>query len=149
MIKIYQEEINNTEPMKIDKESLNEVGRLIISNKIDLKMPIVNGATFENMKDSVATIRHDRIIDNKNYSIAGHRYITKGRHFNRLDELEKGDDIQIVTDDGSTIYYKVYDKLVVEPEDPKLPQVGESYFKIEYILGTLLLAVALITRKRI
>ncbi|WP_336245847.1 class D sortase [Paenibacillus apiarius] len=41
---------------------------------------------------------------------------SSGRHFNRLDELEAGDEIKIETT-NNTYVYKVNTKFVVEPED--------------------------------
>lgn len=50
-----------------------------------------------------------------NFALAGHRNYTFGEYFNRLDELENGDEITMKTTKGS-FTYKVYGKKVVLPE---------------------------------
>lgn len=86
-------------------------------NKIDLQLPILHGVTKNNMKTSVASIINTGEAGMVgNYAIAGHRNRTYGRNFNRLDEVELGDKIQI--DSGEEIFeYTVTEKLRVKPEE--------------------------------
>ncbi|NEW07738.1 class D sortase [Paenibacillus sp. SYP-B3998] len=94
----------------------NVEGVLII-DKINLKLPILKDATVDNMKLSVASIANTgKLGAVGNYAIAGHRNLTYGKNFNRLDEVAVGDMIEV--DTGSKQYwYKVQDKLYVLPED--------------------------------
>lgn len=84
---------------------------------IDLKLPILHGATKQNMRTTVASIEHTGTAGEiGNYAIAGHRNRTYGRNFNRLDELQTGD--QIVVDTGTQRFeYTVTEKRIVKPED--------------------------------
>ncbi|MFE5322739.1 class D sortase [Paenibacillus sp. NPDC056579] len=86
-------------------------------DKIKLKLPIITDATTANLKLSVASIAgtgQPGAVGN--YAIAGHRSLTYGKNFNRLDEVEQGDFIEV--DTGQHQYrYEVYEKLYVLPED--------------------------------
>jgi sortase A len=85
--------------------------------KINLNLPILSGAIEENLKISVASIEHTgNAGEFGNYAIAGHRSRTYGRNFNRLEEVEIGDIIEV--DKGEKIYkYTVVEKLFVKPEE--------------------------------
>ncbi|MCP3774160.1 class D sortase [Paenibacillus sp. MZ04-78.2] len=85
--------------------------------KIKLKLPIITDATVNNLKLSVASIAGTgKAGAIGNYAIAGHRNFTYGKNFNRLDEVDKGDLVEV--DTGKQQYrYKVQEKLYVLPED--------------------------------
>ncbi|MEF3353115.1 class D sortase [Paenibacillus sp. GYB006] len=117
-------ETNHDEMMNTSLEDLksafseyeNMEGILTI-NKIVLKLPILQGATQENLKTTLASIENtSKAGQTGNYAIAGHRSHTYGRNFNRLDELEIGDIIDIRNEDSS-FQYQVTEKLIVEPQD--------------------------------
>jgi sortase A len=90
---------------------------LLIIKSINLQLPILKGATEKNMQISVASLEHTvQPGEIGNYAIAGHRNRTYGRNFNRLDEVEKGDLIEI--NDGKNSYnYIVVEKLYVYPDE--------------------------------
>lgn len=92
-------------------------GGVLTIEKINLKLPILQGATQENMRTTVASIAGTgKPGEVGNYAIAGHRNRTYGRNFNRLDELELGDRIGV--NDGRESYdYEVTEKLYVKPEE--------------------------------
>lgn len=94
----------------------NVEGMLYI-DKIELELPILHGATQRNMNISAASIEGTGSAGEVgNYAIAGHRSLTYGRHFNRLNELEEGDVIEV--NNGKTLFqYTVTETLLVEPED--------------------------------
>jgi sortase A len=94
----------------------NAEGVLII-NKIDLKLPILTGATPQHLLTSVASIAHTgKPGEVGNYAIAGHRNRKYGKNFNRLDEVKVGDLIKV--DTGKKVFtYKVDRKLYVKPTD--------------------------------
>lgn len=99
------------------KEQEPEAIALIQIDKIDLKLPVLEGATKANMKHAAAHITETTPIGEVgNAAIAAHRARTKGRLFNRLNEVENGDIITVTTN-GQTYKYKVFDTLVVEPTD--------------------------------
>ncbi|SMF73417.1 sortase A [Paenibacillus uliginis N3/975] len=94
----------------------NAEGILTIE-KIDLLQPILHGATQKNLNTTVASVENTgRAGEIGNYAVAGHRNRTYGRNFNRLDEIEKGDKIQV--NNGEELYeYTVTEKLYVKPEE--------------------------------
>lgn len=100
-----------------DFKSYPNMEGILMIDKIDLVLPILHGATDKNMKTTVASIEHTgKAGDIGNYAIAGHRNLTYGRNFNRLDEIQTGDKIEV--DDGERVYnYTVTEKLIVKPEE--------------------------------
>ncbi|AFS77375.1 sortase family protein [Gottschalkia acidurici 9a] len=85
--------------------------------KINLELPILKGATPKNLNSTVASVNDTtKVGEVGNYSIAGHRSHTYGRNFNRLDELKKGDSIEVETEREKYIFI-VSEKLYVEPEE--------------------------------
>ncbi|WP_261303570.1 class D sortase [Paenibacillus andongensis] len=101
-------------PLTLPQKNIEGV---LTIDKIDLKLPILTDATVNNLKISVASIaKTGKAGAVGNYAIAGHRNLTYGKNFNRLDEVTEGDFIEVNT--GSKTYiYKVVDKLYVLPED--------------------------------
>lgn len=90
---------------------------ILTIDKIDLKLPILHGATQENMKKTVASIANTgKAGEVGNYAIAGHRNRTYGRNFNRLDELAVGDHME-VNNGKQQFEYTVTEKLRVKPEE--------------------------------
>ncbi|WP_410769347.1 sortase [Fontibacillus sp. BL9] len=84
---------------------------------IDLKLPVLEGATKANMKHAAVHMTETTKLGNAgNAVIAAHRARTDGRLFNRLNEVEIDDKITIRTKSGDYIY-KVYKKFIVEPTD--------------------------------
>lgn len=102
---------------KPDFSSYKNMEGVLIIDKIDLLLPILQGATNENMRTTVASIVNTgKAGEVGNYAIAGHRNRTFGRNFNRLDELEIGDTMEV--DNGDTQFvYMVTEKLRVKPEE--------------------------------
>lgn len=84
---------------------------------IDLQLPILHGATKENMRTTIASIVNTgNMGEIGNYALAGHRNRTYGRNFNRLNEIVEGDKIQV--DNGEQQFeYTVTEKLRVKPEE--------------------------------
>lgn len=86
-------------------------------SKINLKLPIMKGATTGNMKIGAGWMKQTTPIgQNGNTAIAAHRSYTRGRFFNRLDEMAVGDDITIISE-GKEYHYTVFNVVVVEPTD--------------------------------
>jgi len=84
---------------------------------IDVKLPILEGATKENMRFSAVHMSETASLGSLgNAAIAAHRARTTGRLFNRLDEVKIGDKITIHSED-KLYQYEVYNILVVEPTD--------------------------------
>ncbi|WNS41625.1 class D sortase [Paenibacillus sp. MMS20-IR301] len=94
-----------------------KITAIIQIDSIDLKLPVLEGATKANMKHAAAHMKETAAIGSVgNAAIAAHRARTAGRLFNRLNEVGIGDDI-IITTSGQKYEYVVYDVSVVEPTD--------------------------------
>lgn len=115
------EESSTVNPEKELEEKImnssNRIEGIIKIDKIDLEVPILTGATAKNMAISVTSIDNTGIPGKYgNYCIAGHRSRTYGRNFNRLDEVDVGDEIVIKTR-AERYQYTVTEKLYVNPDD--------------------------------
>lgn len=96
--------------------------------KIDIKLPIYNGASKENMAKGAAYLANTSLPvggDNTNCVIAAHtRY--KGIHmFKRITELKTGDEIYI-TNFWETLVYKVCETKVINPKDSQNIYIQEN-----------------------
>ncbi|MNJ57355.1 Sortase family protein [compost metagenome] len=122
----------NTEPEQVvtgaDEATPEEdegVGTITIE-KIDLKLPILEGATKHNLKHAAAHMSETTTIGEAgNAAIAAHRSRTTGRLFNRLDEVEVGDEI-VVRSQGEKFVYSVYQISVVKPTDVSVLEGNDS-----------------------
>lgn len=104
-------------PPKAAVSPADQAIAIISADKINLRLPVLEGATEENMKYAAAHMKETAPLGEiGNAAIAAHRARTKGRLFNRLNELEPGDEINIAIK-GETIVYTVFQVLRVEPED--------------------------------
>jgi sortase A len=102
--------------VKVEQPKVNPIG-IINIKKINLSLPILPGATKENMKYAAVYMTETSPIGEiGNTAIAAHRARTKGRLFNRLNELAVGDEITLIKNKQKYIY-TVYEVLVVEPTD--------------------------------
>ncbi|WP_142413689.1 class D sortase [Hathewaya massiliensis] len=100
----------------LNKKAQNTTPILKI-DKINLKQPILDGATKENMAISVTSVNPKvKPGDKGNYSISGHRSYKHGRNFNRLNEIEKDDIIEVIYS-GDEFKYKVNKKFLVKPHE--------------------------------
>ncbi|XEC92886.1 class D sortase [Paenibacillus tarimensis] len=85
--------------------------------KINVSLPVLSGATTQNMKYAAAHMKETSPLGEiGNAAIAAHRARTKGRLFNRLGELDVGDEI-IIKENNKEYVYTVYEVLIVEPTD--------------------------------
>ncbi|MDO4962249.1 MAG: class D sortase [Eubacteriales bacterium] len=98
----------------------NETIGIISIPKIDLEDIIKEGTGNRMLKKAVGHFTGTANPGCRgNCCIAGHRNYTFGRHFNRLDELEKGDEIIITTDTGEYTYI-VQNLMIVEPDQAEV-----------------------------
>ncbi|GGH40795.1 class D sortase [Paenibacillus segetis] len=85
--------------------------------KIDLKLPVLEGATKENMSHAATHMIETTPLGKiGNAAISAHRAHKKGRLFNRLNEVELGDEI-IIEMKNETFKYSVYKISRVKPTD--------------------------------
>ncbi|GEL78408.1 class D sortase [Tenuibacillus multivorans] len=96
--------------------SQNVVGLLHI-DKINLTLPLLKGATEENLNIGAGILNEtDPLGEVGNTGIAAHRAYKHGRLFNRLDEMRIGDRLTVETLEGE-IKYVVFQTEVVLPND--------------------------------
>jgi sortase A len=100
-----------------DKSDLLKGARGLISiDKIDLDMLIFDGTSTEALSKGIGMIEPQKEFGVNNIGLAGHRAITKGKQFNRLDELNVNDEIQVTTSNG-TLEFAVVDTFVVHQSE--------------------------------
>lgn len=96
--------------------NIKPLGMLEIE-KIALKLPVLRGGSMLNLKIGAGLLENTAEIGAPgNTVLTAHRSYTYGRFFNRLDEVEIGDEI-VITAGEETYRYTVYNKVIVEPDD--------------------------------
>ena len=123
-----QEEVDVEQEMQIPTEQapskealqtpngLEVIGQVAIP-KIGVELMFVEGVTNQALKFAVGHMPGTALPGEVgNCAIAGHRSYTFGEYFNRLDEVEIGDDI-LITFGGKKYTYKVYETFLVEPSE--------------------------------
>ncbi len=116
------------EAVKLPKEG-SEIGILTIP-RIEAELPVTAGVSEKQLKISEGWVMQTDMVGSVgNAVIAGHRSYTSGLHFNRLDELEAGDEILFTAADGEAMRFIVEETLTVDSDDPavfSLPQEGRA-----------------------
>ena len=98
-----------------NKEELASIIGLLKIPKISLEEAIREGSTDSVLSSALGHMEGTALPGEEgNCCIAGHRNYTFGKYFNRLNEIEIGDQIEIETYDSNLIY-EVNDIFVVEP----------------------------------
>lgn len=94
--------------------------------KIKLEEAVREGSTPNVLSSALGHVENTAFPgEDGNCCIAGHRNYVFGKYFNRLDEIEEGDYIEIETPDE--IYkYKVTGIEIVEPEDISVLEYSEG-----------------------
>ncbi len=78
-------------------EKLDGARGIVRIPKVDLEMVIFEGSTEASLNKGVGMIEPEKEFGVNNVGLAGHRGIVYGKQFNRLDELEPDDEIEIQT----------------------------------------------------
>lgn len=103
-------------------------------DKISLFLPILNGASKNNLDFSLSSIEDTGKPWLKgNYCIAGHRSRTYGRNFNRLDELLVGDTLEVIDLDNKHYKYIIKEKFIVKAEDVSVLNENDNKKEITLI----------------
>lgn len=109
------QEVELSPSLSIKSDVLTEALELRIP-AIDLQAPVLSEPTKEYLNIALTQIKRNQVPGMGNFTIAGHNSSVKGRHFNRLDELVIGDEINLV--DGEDIYtYQVESIEIVTPQN--------------------------------
>ena len=101
--------------LPLDEDDLSNTVRLYIP-AIELDAPVLPKTTKEYLNIALTQIKENQVPGKGNFTIAGHNSAVHGRHFNRLDELNKGDEIQLI--DGDEVFvYQVSSTRVIDPSE--------------------------------
>lgn len=108
------------------REKLEGALRLDIPS-IDLSGPVLETTTPENLDVALTKVDASMTPGEGNLAIAGHRSFVPGRLFNRLPDVEPGDEITISDPAlGRTYTYVVEREWVVKPEDVSVLEPTET-----------------------
>ncbi|WP_238933744.1 class D sortase [Brevibacillus choshinensis] len=72
--------------------------------RIDLNMMIFEGSDESALRKGVGMIEPEKEFGRNNVGLAGHRAVTYGKQFNRLNELAPNDEIEIETKTGRYVF---------------------------------------------
>ncbi len=113
----YTESNNNLDDGGNIKAKPDTVALMEI-DKIDVKLPVAEGTELDILKFALGHMTETAppLGAIGNSVVAGHRSHSFGTFFNRLDEVEIGDEIKVSVG-GKTYIYEVYETLIVEPDD--------------------------------
>jgi sortase A len=87
---------------------------------IELDMLVIDGASLTHLDFSISSLGYGKPWSEGNYSIAGHRSLNYGKHFNRLNELVVGHMISFVDLNGNSYNYEIYETKIVHESDYKV-----------------------------
>lgn len=110
-----------------DEIDLKTVLGVLRIPKIELEEAVREGTNSSVISSALGHVTHTALPGEQgNCAIAGHRNYVFGRYFNRLDEMEPGDTIEIETLEG-TYTYTVTESFVVEPKEVSVLDTMEGY----------------------
>ena len=118
--------IQESEVTSIEKkeESLGQVMMLSIPS-IDLYQPILETLSDDNLNVALTQIKEDQVLGSGNFTVAGHLSSVDGRHFNRLPEVQIGDEVSVLTD--KQVYtFTVDSREVIEATDVDVLDDGDQ-----------------------
>ena len=100
-----------------NKQELASIIGLLKISKISLEEAIREGSTSSVLSSALGHMEGTALPGEEgNCCIAGHRNYTFGKYFNRLNEMEIGDLIELETYDANYVY-EINDIFVVEPTE--------------------------------
>lgn len=95
---------------------------VLVIGKINLEIPVFRGATRANLRLGAGLLEDGAFPGAAgNAVVTAHRSHNYGMQFNRLDELEAGDEILVGTKNRQ-FRYVVFEKAIVKPDDISLPE---------------------------
>jgi len=99
---------------------------ILTIERIDARLPILPDVKEKYLRVGVGHLPETALPGEPgNCVLTGHRSYTRGRIFNRLDEVEIGDDLVIETREGKYTY-RVTDVFIVDPGDPAILEFEEG-----------------------
>ena len=118
--------IQESDVTQIEKKeaSLGQVMMLSIPS-IDLYQPILETLSDDNLNVALTQIKEDQVLGSGNFTVAGHLSSVDGRHFNRLPEVQIGDEVSVLTD--KQVYtFTVDSREVIEATDVDVLDDGDQ-----------------------
>ncbi|MGD7053081.1 class D sortase [Sutcliffiella horikoshii] len=111
---------------EISTNNSSEVIAKLSIEKIDLLLPVLKGASKENLDIAAGFLEGSTPFGRVgNTAVAAHRSHTDGKLFNRLGELIKGDTVSVTTNDKS-FSYQITDIKIVKPEDTSVLALSKN-----------------------
>lgn len=127
------EDVSGESSQSLNEENATTVNYAIKIDKINLYQAIIEGTTKDNLNVSVTTMSPSvKPGEVGNYVLAGHRSFTYGRDFNRLNELEPGDEVKIISK-GKEFKYVITDKFLVLPTQSEVAENNSDFAEITLI----------------
>ena len=114
---------------EVDLTEYDVLGKIVIE-KISIEQPILETVEEEALKKGVIKLYGGDLNKEGNFCIAGHNY---ENIFKRLDEMDQGDEIKIVDEQGNSTQYKITEISSVEPTDLNLLRKEEGKTQITLI----------------
>jgi len=118
-------ELVETNSLLNEIDETKVIGFIGIPN-VELSLPLLRGATIENLDVSASTIFDEQVMGKGNYPVAGHRTVLPDTLFSPLIRVEIGDEIYL-TDKTSIFIYRINKIEIVTPEQIEVlnpPQEG-------------------------
>lgn len=115
MVEEYRNVVKH-EKIKNDEYSIGDVIGVLTIPKINLEVAIKRGVDNKVLKDAVGHFENTSMPgDYGNFAVAGHRAYTSNKFFSNLDEVQVGDEINVLSE-GENFKYKVNNIEVVTPD---------------------------------
>lgn len=106
-------------------EKLDGARGIIQIPKIDLEMVFFEGVDTYTLSQGIGMIEPHKEIGVHNVGLAGHRSVTHGRNFNRLEELDIDDIIEVKTP-SDTYEFEISDTFVVHQSEVDVLEDGDE-----------------------
>ncbi len=84
---------------------------------IEIKYPVLTETSEDLLKISLNKFWGGEPNTVGNYCIVGHNYSNNGKLFGKLSKIQNGDTVNLQDSTGRILEYKVYNKIIVEPDD--------------------------------
>lgn len=114
---------------KIAQNEYDVLGKIVIE-KIGIEQPILDSVEEEALEKGVIKLYGGDLNEEGNFCIAGHNY---ENIFKKLDEMDRGDEIEIVDQQENSTKYKITEIASVEPTDLNLLRKEEGKTQITLI----------------
>ena len=105
-----------------------EVFGVLMIPRLELKMPVYLGATWQHMADGAAQLSQTSLPiggENTNCVIAGHRGWRCYSYFKYLDRLETGDEV-ILQNPWQELRYRVKEIQIIDPDDVEAVRIRKG-----------------------